>query len=325
MLEIGTLELENNLMMAPMAGVTNLAFRLMVKSMGAGLVFSEMVSAMGLKVNQEKTMAYLRSHSSEKPLAVQIFGSKPDVLAKASQIVIDSGADCVDINMGCPVKKVTKTGAGSSLLRDPKAIEKIVTAVRIVCSVPLTVKIRTGWSPDVPNACEIAHILEDCGVDAVTIHPRFATQGFTGTADWSVIRKVKESVKVPVIGNGDILVPEDVPKMIEDTGCDGVMIGRTAVSNPWIFRQVLQLEKGLPAPKPDFSERRTLILDHYNYLTDSMGEYKAALPMRGLLLRYTKGLPHSTRFREKITRIKDFETLSETVDEYFTVLEGREI
>ena len=324
MLKIGTLKLENNLMMAPMAGVTNLAFRLMVKSMGAGLVFSEMVSAMGLKVNQKKTFAYLKSHSNEKPLAVQIFGSAPDVLARASQIVIDSGADCVDINMGCPVKKVTKTGAGSALLRDPKTVEKIVTAVRIACSKPLTVKIRTGWSSDIPNACEIAHILEDCGVDAVTVHPRFATQGFTGTADWSVIRKVKASVKIPVIGNGDIMVSEDVPRMMRKTGCDGVMIGRTAVSNPWIFRQVLQLEKGLPAPKPDISERKALIMDHYNYLTDSMGEYKAALPMRGLLLKYTKGLPHSTRFRKKITRIKDLKTLSATVDEYFSILEGIE-
>jgi tRNA-dihydrouridine synthase B len=321
MLKIANLKFNNRLLLAPMAGVTNLPFRLMVRGMGADLVFSEMVSAMGLTMNIGRTIELLKSHPSEKPLAVQIFGSKPDVMARAASMVAELGADIVDINMGCPVKKVTKTGAGASLLREPKLVQEIVSAVRLTCPVPLTVKIRSGWSPGEPAAVEIAHILEDCGVDAITVHPRFATQGYSGKADWDVITGVKAIVKIPVIGNGDINSPSDALRMEKESGCDGLMIGRAAVRNPWIFRQTLQLEKGLPIHDPDIAERRSLIMEHYNFLSDAMEEHRAAFRMRGLLLSYTKGLPGSGRFRERFTKIKDVHSLISSMDDYFNTLE----
>lgn len=325
MFAIGNLNIENGLIMAPMAGITNLPFRLMVKRFGAGLVTTEMISAMGLKLNQKKSMDYLRSVPGEKPLAVQIFGASPDIMAMAANIAVASGADIVDINMGCPVKKVTKTGAGASLLRNPKKIERLVSAVRVACSVPLTVKIRIGWSHEQSNACEIAYIIEGCGADAVTVHPRFATQGYRGKADWKHIEKIKKRVNIPVIGNGDIFLPMDALEMRRQTGCDGVMIGRAAVRNPWIFKQILQLEKGLPAYEPGLPERRALILDHYDLLSDFMGEHRAILNMRGLLLRYTKTLPGSCRFREKISRVRDQKSLISVMDDYFLQLGKRDM
>jgi len=322
MLKIGALKLENWLILAPMAGISNLPFRLIVKRLGAGLVTTEMVSAMGLVSAQKKTIQYLESYPEEKPLAVQIFGSDPDTMALAAQIAIEAGADIVDINMGCPVKKVVKTGAGAALLRDPKKIEKLVSAVRISCSVPLTLKIRAGWSPDQPVACEIARVIEGCGADALTLHPRFASQGFSGHADWALIEKVKRQVKIPIIGNGDVTRPSDAHRMKAQTGCDGIMIGREAVGNPWIFRQILCLEGGRPVRKPDLSERKSLILEHFHLLSAIVGELRAALSMRKLLQCYTKGLPLSSHFRGRITRIKDLESLISTMVEYFEALES---
>ena len=324
MLRIGSLKLDNWLVMAPMAGITNLPFRLMVKKLGAGLVTTEMVSAMGLTSGQKKTRDYLRSDSREEPLAVQIFGSSPHVMARAAQIVIEAGAHMVDINMGCPVRKVVKTGAGASLLRDPKRVAAIVSAVRRVCPVPLTVKIRAGWSSGRPVACETARVIEDCGADAITVHPRFATQGFSVPADWDLIGKVKDRVNIPVIGNGDIFKPHDALDMKERTGCDGVMVGRAAISRPWIFRQILHQEKGMPAPNPDLDERRSLLMEHCHLLCQFEGEHKAALLMRGLLRWYTKGLPHSGRFRESINQIKDLQSLVSTMDNYFLFLKGED-
>jgi nifR3 family TIM-barrel protein len=297
----------------------------MVKKMGAGLVFTEMVSSKGLTLKARKSFQYLLSSPSEKPLAVQIFGSVPDVMARAADIALEAGADIIDINMGCPVKKVVKTGAGASLLRDPKRIQEIVSSVRLVCPAPLTVKIRAGWSPENTIVCEIARIIEGCGADAITVHPRFATQGYSGRADWTLISRVKENVNIPVIGNGDITYPSDCMKVRNMTGCDGVMIGRAAVRNPWIFHQILQLEKGLPVEEPDLTERRSIIMEHYGHLSDSLNEQRAALCMRGLLLRYTKGLPMSSRFRAKFARIKDLKSLISAMDSYFTMLEGEKI
>jgi tRNA-dihydrouridine synthase B len=324
MLRIGHLGLENFVIMAPMAGITNLPFRLMVKKLGAGLVTTEMVSAMGLTLDNEKTYDYMKSDPREMPLAVQIFGSSPDVMAGAAQRAVDAGAQLLDINMGCPVKKVVKTGAGASLLRDDKRVAAIVSAVRRVCPVPLTVKIRAGWSPGKPVAREIAHLVEDCGGDAITIHPRFATQGYSVRADWRLIGQVKDRVKIPVIGNGDIFEPSQAVQMMKKTGCDGVMVGRGAIGNPWIFKQILHLAQGLPVPRPGLEERRSLLLEHYQLLSDAMGRKRAARAMRGLLLWYTKGLPHSSRFRGSITRIKDLESLVTTMDAYFFILKDKQ-
>ncbi len=317
MLRIGTQKIENWLVMAPMAGITNLPFRLMVRGLGAGLVTTEMVSAMGLKMRQKKTLEYLRSVPDERPLAVQIFGSVPSVMALAADMAVEAGADIIDINMGCPVKKVTGTGAGASLLRDLDKIKEIVSAVRTACTVPLTVKIRAGWSPEKPVALEVARLAEDYGADAVTLHPRFATQGYGGRADWSLIGEVKERAGIPVLGNGDIIHPSDALEMKKRTGCDGVMIGRAATRNPWIFKQILQMDKGEPVREPDLSERRALIMEHYGYISQYMGEHRAVFYMRGLLIRYTKGLAGSCLFREKITKIRDRASLVSTMDDYF--------
>ncbi len=322
MLQIGTLKLENNLIQAPLAGITNLAFRLIAKELGAGLVTTEMISAMGLIMGKKKTHDYLKSLPDEKPLSIQIFGSLPETMAAAAEIAIDAGADIVDINMGCPARKVVKTGAGGALLRTPQLIKKIMSEIRKVCPVPLTIKIRAGWSPTKADATEIALLAEDCGADAVIVHPRFVTQGFSGQADWTIISKVKEQIKIPVIGNGDVTGPQLAIKMEEQTGCDGVMIGRAAVGNPWIFKQILDLKKGLSVHQPSLNERKTLIRKHFNNLCLLMGEKHAAFNMRGLLLSYTKGLPHNRRFRSAFTSIGGIDSLISALDQYFSTLEN---
>lgn len=320
MLRIGTLQLKNRLVMAPMSGITNLPFRRIAKRLGAGLVTTEMISAMGLAMHQEKTLRYLKSHPEERPLSVQIFGSDSRIMAEAARRVVDAGADLVDINMGCPARKVLKTGAGGALLRSPDRVRDIVSSVRGVCTVPLTVKIRAGWSPAQPATCDVAQAVEDCGADAITIHPRFVTQRFSGNADWGIISQVKARVKIPVIGNGDVSTPTRALDMIEQTGCDGVMIGRAAMGNPWIFRQILNLDNGGDIGSPTISERRKIILEHFRLLIDHMGEQRATRVMRGLLLWYTKGLPYSSRFRGAFTGIHDLDTMITAMDAYFNLL-----
>jgi len=322
MLQIASLRIENDLILAPMAGYTNLGFRLTLKKLGAGLVTTEMVSAMGLTLNHDKTLGYLKSHADEKPLAVQIFGSEPAIMARASEIAAERGADVIDINMGCPVRKVVKTGAGAALLKDTNRIAAVLHAVRKSCPLPLTVKIRAGWSPSDPMACAAAHIAEDCGADGITIHARFATQNYSTPSDWSWIRKVKEAVRIPVIGNGDVFDGPAALRMKEETGCDGVMIGRGAVRNPWLFRQIERLEQGLPDAEPGLADRRAFVKDHYRFLCESMSEKSAAFTMRGILIAFTKGLPGSSRLRANIGRIVNKETLFATTNEYFSGLEA---
>jgi len=323
MLKIGSVKLQSWAVMAPMAGITNLPFRGIVKKMGAGLVSTEMVSAMGLLRGQKKTLRYLKHNNDEAPLAVQIFGSIPDVMAEAGEIAVAAGGNIVDINMGCPARKVLKTGAGGALLLDPKTASAIIRAVRKRCSVPLTVKIRTGWSQDKEVACEIARAAEDCGADAITIHARFVKQGFAGQADWSIITNIKKHVNIPVIGNGDVFKTSDAFDMKTQTGCDGIMIGRAAVGNPWIFKHINQVESGIPTTGPSLKERKAVIMEHFDLLSVYMGEHSAARMMRGLLLQYTKGLAYSGRFRGHITRIKDTRGLVTVLNEYFALLEGK--
>jgi nifR3 family TIM-barrel protein len=306
--------------MAPLAGITNLPFRMMVKKMGAGLVTTEMISAKGLVLKKKKTLAYLLSDIAEKPLSVQIFGSEPESMADAARIAIDSGADVIDLNMGCPVKKVVKTGAGAALLRAPERIRAIISTVRKACPVPLTVKTRSGWHSNSPDTLYIARLIEDCGADALVLHARSASQGYSGEADWELIRKVKDAICIPVIGNGDVFEPSLALKMRGQTGCDGVMIGRGAIGNPWIFKQILALEAGLPHQNPTPAERKALIMEHFRHLSRLKGERAAARIMRGLLIRYSKGLPHSSGFRGDITGIKDFDSLVSTMESFFNNL-----
>lgn len=324
-MNIGALPLTNCLIMAPMSGITNLPFRRIVKRLGAGLVTTEMISAMGLVRGQKRTFGYLKSHPEEKPLSVQLFGSDPCVMAEAARGVVAAGADAVDINMGCPARKVVKTGSGGALLRSPSRVREIISAVRAVCPVPLSVKIRSGWSPDERVACDIARIVEACGADAITVHPRFVTQRFSGSAEWETIAEVKSQVHIPVIGNGDVRTPSDVFLMRQKTGCDGVMIGRAAIGNPWIFKQVLDLEMGRDPVVPGLRERRGIILEHFRLLTECMGEERASKIMRGLLLWYTKGLPHSNRFRGSFTGIHDLKTMIAAMDDYFAILAGESV
>ncbi len=324
MLQIGNLKLQNWLIMAPMSGITNLAFRLIAKRLGAGLVTTEMISAMGLALGKKKTFDYLQIHPDEGPLAVQLFGSKPEAMAAAAEIAVEAGANIVDINMGCPAKKVVKTGAGGALLRTPQKAKEIVSAVRRVCPVPLTAKIRAGWSPGLSDVSAIPRLIEDCGADAVTVHPRFVTQAFSGQTDWNIISKVKKQLNIPVIGNGDASNPSLAIKMKSQTQCDGVMIGRAAVGNPWIFKQILEMENGLMAREPTLNERRAVIMEHFCLLSHLMGKNRAAKNMRGLLLWYTKGLPNSRLFRRAFTSIRDIDSLVSVLNHYFSFLEDKQ-
>jgi tRNA-dihydrouridine synthase B len=322
MLQIGSLTLKNPFIMAPMAGITNRPFRLIVKQLGAAMVTSEMVSAMGLMMGHNKTLDYLRSDPEERPFCVQLFGSDPDVMAKAAEKVILAGADVIDINMGCPARKVVKTGSGGALLLDCHKAERIVRAVRRVSTLPLTVKIRAGWSPSQGNPLDLAAALENGGADAVTVHPRFVTQGFSGIPDWSLITQIKSKVSVPVIGNGDVFSSHLAIKIREETGCDGVMIARGALGNPWIFQQTLDLHQGRVPFEPAPPERKRLIMKHYHLLSAEMGERRAAFHFRGLLIRYTKGLPCGGLFRRSIEQVKDLASLVAAMDGYFCSMEG---
>ena len=316
-MKIGSLVLENPLILAPMAGITELPFRRLAREAGCALVVTEMVSANGLVHGSTKTAELLMSHPKERPLSAQIFGADPEIMKEGAQIVQGAGADILDVNLGCSVRKIVRQGAGVALMREPNRLEAVLKAIRSAISLPLTIKIRTGWDPSGEQAVKAAQMAEDCGVGAVAIHPRTAVQGFAGSADWSLIARLKEAVSIPVVGNGDIQGPDDVLRMQRETGCDAVMIGRASIGNPWIFAQALDLMNSRPPRQPDLLDRLNTVLRYIEYSVHHFGEVRAVRMMRSRLGWFTKGLPHSSRFRASISHLQTKEDMTEAVQAYF--------
>lgn len=319
-MKIGSLHIDNITVLAPLAGITFLPFRLLAKAAGCALVCSEMVSANGLVYNSIKTHELLRSRVEEKPLSVQVFGSDPAIMAEAAAMVEASGADMLDINLGCAVKKVLKTGSGAALMKEPRKVERIFQRVRKNINIPLTIKIRTGWESSGNQALKIAEIAEKNGIDAITVHPRTAPQGFAGKADWSLIKAVKVGVSIPVIGNGDIVLPEDSLRMIATTGCDAVMIGRAAMGNPWIFSQVITLLQGDRVTFPDLEQRFETMATFITSTVNFFGEHRACKILRGQLGWFTKGLKYSGRFRESIKHVSTKKEALTLVQKYKDII-----
>ncbi len=311
-LTIGSVTLPNNLILAPMAGVTDLPFRLLCKEQGAGLLCMEMVSAKAIMYKNRNTQALLTIDPKESPVSLQLFGSEPDVIAEVAKQIEERPFDILDINMGCPVPKIVNNGEGSALMKNPllagKIIEKTVHAIKK----PVTVKIRKGFDENHVNAVEMAKVAQESGAAAVAVHGRTREQFYSGKADWEIIRTVKESVHIPVIGNGDLLCAEDVIAMQEQTGCDGFMIGRGAQGNPWIFKQVLHFfETGQPLAKPSIDEVVAMILRHAQMMEAYKGEYIGIREIRKHAAWYTAGYPNSARLRELINGVESYSALEE--------------
>ncbi len=317
-LTIGNVTLDNNIILAPMAGVTDLPFRLLCREQGAGLVCMEMVSAKAIYYHNRNTESLLEIHPEECPASLQLFGSDPDILSEMAKQIEDRPFSILDFNMGCPVPKVVNNGEGSALMKDPKLVETILTGLVKAVQKPVTVKIRKGFDDEHINAVEIARIAENCGVAAVAVHGRTRAQYYSGQADWDIIAKVKQAVKIPVIGNGDVDSPQKAEAMLQQTGCDGVMIGRAAQGNPWIFREVAAyLEDGTLLPRPDNREKKELILRHAALQLKYKGEYTGVREMRKHLSWYTVGMPHSARFRQMINSMETMEELTAGVEDIF--------
>ena len=316
-LKIGNVKLENNLILAPMAGVTDLPFRLLCKEQGCGLMYTEMVSAKAILYKNRNTGPLMEVRPEEEPVALQLFGSDPEIVSDIAAQVEDGPYAFIDINMGCPVPKIVNNGEGSALMKNPKLVEQILTALVKKVKKPVTVKFRKGFDDDHINAVEIAKIAESCGVSAVAVHGRTRAQFYSGKADWDIIRQVKEAVKIPVIGNGDIFTPEDAKRMLEETGCDGLMIARGAKGNPWIFSRTLHyLETGELLGPPSREELKETILRHAQLQIQFKGEYLGLCEMRKHLSWYTVGLPHSSSLRNDVNQ-------TETWEDFYNLIQSR--
>ncbi len=313
-LKIGDVSLKNNLILAPMAGVTDLPFRLLCKEQGAGLLCMEMVSAKAIYFNNKNTEELLNIDDREPPVSLQLFGSDPDIISEMAKKIEDRPFSILDINMGCPVPKVAGNGEGSALMKNPKLVEEIVSKTAKAIKKPVTVKIRKGFDDAHVNAVEIARIAESAGAAAVAGHGRTREQYYSGKADWDIIRQVKEAVKIPVIGNGDVTSPESARQLMETTGCDGIMIGRGAQGNPWIFRQILHwMETGEEEPKPNLEEVKAMILRHARMLVDYKGAYTSIREMRKHVAWYTAGYPNSAKLRARVNEIESLEALEDLI------------
>jgi tRNA-dihydrouridine synthase B len=313
--KIGDIRVDPPVLLAPMEDVTNLPFRLMAKRIaGPGLMFTEFVSAMAIHYGAQKTYKKMEIHPDERPLGIQIFGGEPKVMAETARLAEQMGADIVDINMGCWVPKVCKTGAGAALLKDPENAAAIVRAVVEAVKVPVTVKVRAGWDWSLFAAPDLARRFQDAGAKMITLHARFAKQGFDGEADWRLIEAMRESVQVPLIGNGDVKKPDDALKMMRETGCDGVMVGRAAISNPWLLRDIVHASKRQPLePPPTLAQRIEVALEHLRLMIEfesrhsDMGELFACRQLRGQIPMYIKGYPGAAPLREKLTKCSSYD------------------
>lgn len=316
-LQIGDVILDNNIALGPMAGVTDLPFRILCKEQGVGLIYTEMVSAKGIFYNNKNTEELLRVEESERPVALQLFGSDPRIMSEMAKRIEERNFDILDINMGCPVPKIVNNGEGSALMKNPILAGQIVEAVTKAIKKPVTVKIRRGFLKDECSAPEFAKVLEQSGAAAIAVHGRTREQYYSGKADWDVIKQVKEVVKVPVIGNGDIFTPIDAKSMLEETGCDGVMIARGARGNPWIFNQTKEyLKTGILLPKPSFDEVIEMIKRHAAILTKVKGEYIGIREMRKHIAWYTTGYKGSAKLRGQINEIETMEQLLVLMERY---------
>ena len=314
-MQIGNVEIKNNVILAPMAGVTDLPFRLLCKEQGCGMLYSEMISAKAILYNNKNTEELLRVTPGENPIAVQLFGSDPYIMAEIAKIIEERSFDTIDINMGCPVPKIVNNGEGSALMKNPMLVGEIVSAMAKAVKKPITVKIRKGFNDQLINAPEIAHIIQESGGAAVAVHGRTREEYYSGTADWDIIRQVKERVTIPVIGNGDIFCVEDAIKMMEITGCDGIMVGRGARGNPWIFKRINHyMETGEILKKPSLEETIEMILRHARLLIEYKGEFTGIREMRKHFAWYTAGFPHSAALRNEANLIESYSKLEEIVN-----------
>lgn len=316
-MRIGNVKLQNNVFLAPMAGVTDMPFRVLCKEQGCGFVYTEMVSAKGMHYNDQKSFKLTELAEEEKPAGVQIFGSDPHIMAGIAEKLNNSDASILDINMGCPTPKITKNGEGSALMLRPELIAQIVREVSRASSKPVTLKIRKGWDDGHVNAVEVAKIAEENGAKAVAVHGRTREQFYSGKADWEIIKKVKEAVTIPVIGNGDIVKPEDAKRMLDMTNCDAVMIGRGAQGNPWLFRNIVYwFETGKQHPEPTPEEKIDTVIRHMDMLIRLKGERTGVCEMRSHIAWYVKGMKNAAQARDKIFKLNERNAIMEVLREF---------